>query len=138
MTELSYRQLRRFQTFEERFDYLKLAGVVADRTFGGERWINQDFYRSYEWKLVRQHVLARDLGCDLGVEGYEIFDSPIIHHMNPMTRDQIAQGDPVILDPEFLITVTHKTHNAIHYGGNSTPPMGLVERRPGDTVPWQT
>lgn len=137
MTDLTYSHLRRFNTFQERFDYLNLAGAVADRTFGGERWMNQDFYRSYEWKLVRQHVIARDLGCDLGVDGYEIFDKVIIHHMNPMTRDQVAHGDPVILDPEFLITVSHNTHNAIHFGDRTLLPGPMVERRPGDTVPWR-
>lgn len=137
MTKLSYTQMSRLNTFEERFDYLSLGGILGERTFGGERWINQGFYRSREWKTIRQHVIARDLGCDLGVEGYDIFDMVIIHHMNPMTRDQITQGDDDILDPEFLITVTHKTHNAIHYGDKSMLPSVLVERRPGDTQPWR-
>lgn len=136
MIERSYSQLRRLDSFEERFEYLSLRGQVGDRTFGGERWINQDFYRSSEWKHIRQHVIARDLGCDMGVDGYEIFDKVIIHHMNPMDRDQIAHGDPVILDPEFLITVTHNTHNAIHYGDRNLLPSVLVERRPGDTRLW--
>ena len=136
MSERTYSKLRRLDTFEERFDYLSLTGAVADRTFGGERWMNQDFYRSYEWKHVRQVVIARDLGCDLGVEGYEIFDKVIIHHMNPMSRDQVANGDPVIIDPEFLITVTHNTHNAIHYGDKSKLPYVMVERTPGDTRLW--
>lgn len=134
--ERSYSELRRLDTFDERFDYLSLQAGVAERTFGGERWINQDFYRSREWKLVRQKVIARDLGCDLGVDGYEIYDRVYIHHMNPMTRDQIASGDPVILDPEFLITVTFETHNAIHYGTKREFPTGLVERSPGDTRLW--
>lgn len=128
--------MRRLDTFDERFDYLNLSADIGDRTFGGERWMNQDFYRSYEWKTVRQQVLARDLGCDLGVDGFEIFDKAIIHHMNPMTRDQIAQGDPVILDPEFLITVTHNTHNAIHFGDKRMLPSPMVDRRPGDTRLW--
>lgn len=136
-TDRSYSQLLRLDNFEDRFDYLSLRGQVAERTFGGERWLNQDFYRSREWKLVRQAVLARDLGCDLGVEGFEIFNKPIIHHMNPMDRDQIAHGDPVILDPEFLITVTHNTHNAIHFGDKTLLPTQIVERRPGDTTLWQ-
>lgn len=137
MTERTYSELRRLRTFEERFDYLNLRAQVADRTFGGERWMNQDFYRSYEWKNIRQFVIARDLGCDLGVEGFEIFDKVIIHHMNPMSRDQVASGDPVIIDPEFLITVTHNTHNAIHFGDRSRLPGLMVERRPGDTIPWR-
>lgn len=132
----SYSELSRLETFEERFDYLSLAADVADRTFGGERWINQDFYRSFEWRRIRQAVIARDLGCDLGVEGYEIYDKVIIHHMNPMTRNDIAFGDPKIVNPEFLITVTHNTHNAIHYGSRNTLSNQFVERRPGDTRLW--
>jgi len=137
MTSLTYSRLARLSTFEERFDYLSLTGVVGDRTFGGERWMNQDFYRSHQWKQVRNYVIARDMGCDLGVEGYEIFDKVIIHHMNPMSRDQVSNGDPVILDPEYLITVTHNTHNAIHYGDKQMLPSLLVERRPGDTDLWK-
>lgn len=136
MTDLSYSHLQLLDTFEARLDYLCLYSKVGDRTFGGERWMNQDFYRSYEWKRVRQQVIARDLGCDLGVEGFDIFDKPIIHHMNPMNRDQISMGDPTILDPEFLITVTHETHNAIHFGSRSRVPGPMVERRPGDTRLW--
>lgn len=135
-TELTYSKLRMFDTFEERFAYLSLYSKIGDRTFGGERWMNQDFYRSYEWKLARQHVIARDLGCDLGVEGFEIFDRVIIHHMNPMSRDQVSEGDPVILNPEFLITVSHNTHNAIHFGDRTMLPGPMVERRPGDTRSW--
>ena len=136
MTNRTYAQLSRLDTFEERFHYLSIQGHVAERTFGGERWLNQDFYRSRQWKLVRQNVIARDLGCDLGVEGYEIFDKVIIHHMNPIDRDQISHGDPAILDPEFLITVTHNTHNAIHFGDKSKLHSVMVERRPGDTRLW--
>lgn len=136
MRDRSYTELSRLETFEERYDYLSLRGVVGERTFGGERWLNQDFYRSREWKQVRQIVIARDLGCDLGVEGHDIHDQVIIHHMNPMNRDQIAHGDRIILDPEFLITVTHDTHNAIHYGDRTKLRGVLVERRPGDTMSW--
>lgn len=136
MTRLSYSRLARLETFEERFDYLTLKGVVGDRTFGGERWINQDFYRSREWRDIRHHVISRDMGCDLGVPGFDLFDKIIIHHMNPMTRNQIANADPAILDPEFLISVSHKTHNAIHYGDKSLLPGILVDRRPGDTSLW--
>lgn len=136
ISDLSYSRLAQLETFEERFDYLSLRGVVGERTFGGERWLNQDFYRSRQWKQVRHNVIARDLGCDMGVEGFEIFDKVIIHHMNPVTRDQVGNGDPIILEPEFLITVTHNTHNAIHYGDKSKLPGLLVERRPGDTRLW--
>ena len=136
MKTRSYSELRRLDTFEERYRYLALRGSVGDPTFGFDRWINQDFYRSPEWKRIRQHVIARDLGMDLGVEGYEIYDRVIIHHMNPMRADDIVHGDEVILDPEFLITTTHRTHNAIHYGDESLLPRQLVERRPGDTRLW--
>lgn len=136
MTDLSYSKLARLNTFEERFEYLSLKSTVGDRTFGGERWMNQEFYRSREWKLARHHVIARDLGCDLGLEGYDIHEKIIIHHMNPMTRDQIANGDSVITDPEFLISVTHNTHNAIHFGDKRQLPGPMIERRPGDTRLW--
>lgn len=136
MIKRSYYELLQLDTFEARFDYLSLQGSVGERTFGGERWLNQEFYRSAEWKSVRQRVIARDLGCDLGVEGYEIFDKVIIHHMNPMDRDQIAHGDSSIINPEYLITVTHNTHNAIHYGDKKMLRQPVVERRPGDTLSW--
>lgn len=132
----SYKELRRLGSFEERFEYLALRGVVGAQTFGHDRWINQQFYRSKQWKDIRQHVIARDLGCDLGVEGYEIYDAVYIHHMNPMTADEIAHGDEDILNPEYLISTTHQTHNAIHYGDASLLRKPLVDRRPGDTKLW--
>jgi hypothetical protein len=132
----SYSELRRYSTIEERFKYLVLHGSVGHTTFGSERYVNQRFYTSREWRRVRNHVIARDLGCDLGVDGYEIHDRVIIHHMNPMIVDDIADGDPSILDPEFLITTTHQTHNAIHYGDERLLPKPLVERRRGDTKLW--
>jgi hypothetical protein len=132
----TYSELRRIDTFEERFRYLSLSGVVGESTFGFDRYINQAFYRSTEWRRTRDQVIVRDLGCDLGVEGYEIHDRIYIHHMNPMTVDQIAHGDDAILDLEFLICTTHSTHNAIHYGDESLLPKPPVERRPGDTRLW--
>jgi len=132
----SYSELRRLSTFEDRYKYLRLSGEVGASTFGFERWLNQDFYRSYEWKQVRQLVIARDVGMDLGMEGYEIYDRIIIHHMNPMTVDDIEFADDKILDPEFLITTTHRTHNAIHYGDERHLLQPLVERRRGDTRLW--
>lgn len=132
----TYRELRHLKTFEERFDYLLLKGVVGESTFGSERYINQEFYRSREWKLVRADVIARDEGCDLGIEGHEIFDQPYVHHMNPMIREEIIHGADSILDPDLLITVSFKTHNAIHYGDRSTLPRPFVERKPGDTKLW--
>lgn len=131
-----YSELRRLDSFEDRYNYLSLKGVVGERTFGHERHINQKFYTSRQWRQVRSHVIARDLGCDLGVEGYEIHDKLLIHHMNPMGVNDIAHGDESILDPEFLITTTHRTHNAIHYGDAGLLARPFVERRPGDTKLW--
>ena len=131
-----YTALRRIPTFEGRFDYLSLRGEVGAETFGFDRWMNQHFYRSHEWRQVREYVIARDLGRDLGVEGRDIYARPLVHHMNPMSQEDIANGEPWILDPEYLITTTHKTHNAIHYGDDSLLPRAPVERRPGDTKLW--
>lgn len=136
MITRSYTELRSLNTFLERYEYLRLNGRVADPTFGIDRWMNQDFYRSTEWKHVRQHVIARDLGRDLGVDGYDIHDRIIIHHMNPMVPHDIIHSADYILDPEFLITTTHNTHNAIHYGDKSLLRMEPVERRSGDTKLW--
>lgn len=136
MTIRTATELYRLHTFDERFDYLVLHGTVGRATFGFERYLNQRFYTSREWRHIRNHVLARDEACDLGVEGHEIYDRAIIHHMNPMTAEDLEHGNQDILDPEFLITVKHQTHNAIHYGDKSLPPRGLAERRPGDTRLW--
>lgn len=132
----SYGELRQLHTFEERFDYLKLRGEVGEVTFGFDRWMNQQFYRSREWKLVRNEVIARDLGTDLGIEGYDIFDRILIHHMNPMTMEDMEDSNPNNLDSDFLITTTHQTHNAIHYGDANLLARPLVERHHGDTRMW--
>lgn len=132
----TYSELRRLDTFEERYDYLQLKGSVGQATFGFERYLNQRFYTSTQWRQVRNQVITRDLGLDLGSTGYEIFDRIIIHHMNPMTPEHIEHGDPDILNPEYLITTCHATHNAIHYGDVSLLVKPLVERRPGDTRLW--
>lgn len=132
----TYSELMRLETLKERFEYLKLRGVVGDATFGFDRYINQAFYRSRQWKDIRHEIIVRDNGCDLGVEGYEIHSRLIIHHMNPMAPIDITSGGTHILDPEFLITTTHSTHNAIHYGDERLLPRELVERRPGDTKLW--
>ena len=132
----TYSQLKSYGTFEERFEYLKLSGAVGQATFGFERYMNQQFYRSKQWRDIRHVVIARDEGNDLGIPGYEIFDRPIVHHMNPMMPDDLIHGEDDILNPEFLITVTHLTHNAIHYGDGSQLAKPLVERRPGDTRLW--
>ena len=131
-----YSELQHIPTFEERFDYLKLNGSVGRETFGFDRYINQRFYTSKEWRDIRHHVIARDLGLDLGAEGYEINSRILIHHMNPIVVDDILHKNDDILDPEFLITTCHNTHNAIHYGDSSLLPKPLVERSRGDTKLW--
>ena len=131
-----YSELRHIPTFEERFDYLKLNGSVGRETFGFDRYINQRFYTSKEWRDIRHHVISRDLGLDLGAEGYEINSRILIHHMNPIVVDDILHKNDDILDPEFLITTCHNTHNAIHYGDSSLLPKPLVERSRGDTKLW--
>lgn len=131
-----YSELCRIQDLEGRFQYLALHGFVGKETFGFDRYINQQFYTSKQWRDIRHHVIARDLGCDMGLDGYEIHDRIIIHHMNPMGVEDVSHGDSSILDPEYLITTSHKTHNAIHYGDESLLPRPVVERRAGDTKLW--
>lgn len=132
----TYSELRRLETFEERFSYLDLRGQVGEQTFGSNRWFNQRFYRSMAWRHVRDIVILRDNGCDLGVPGYELHGRIMIHHMNPITMEDLLHGTPLVLDPQYLITTTHRTHNAIHYGDDSLLPKPLVERTPGDTKLW--
>lgn len=132
----TYTELVRLETLEERYQYLRLNGRVGEITFGHERYINQNFYRSKQWRDIRHEVIVRDQGCDLGIEGYEIHKDIIIHHMNPMMPRDIAGGNSDILNPEYLITTTLLTHNAIHYGDERLLPRQLVERRPGDTKLW--
>jgi len=124
------------ETFEDRFDYLSLNGQVGRATFGFDRYLNQNFYTSREWRRVRNFVIDRDQGCDLGILGYEIFANLVIHHMNPMTVDDVIHKNDDILDPEFLITTTHNTHNAIHYGDAQSLPRVHKPRLPGDTKLW--
>ena len=131
-----YSELHRIETFEDRYKYLALQGRVGDTTFGFDRYLNQRFYSSGEWKQLRQYVLYRDNACDLGVEGYEIHSKLIIHHMNPMTIGDIVHREEAILDPEFLITTTLRTHNAIHYGDERLLVKAPVVRKPGDTKLW--
>jgi hypothetical protein len=126
----------RLETFAERFHYLTLRGRVGDSTFGFDRYMNQKFYTSAQWRNVRYKVISRDLGRDLAVEGYEIHERPTIHHMNPMTVSNLVDGDEEVLDPEYLITTTHQTHNAIHFGDQKLLRQPLVERRAGDTKLW--
>lgn len=136
MTTKRYAELRRFETFEERFEYLRLHGDVGRSTFGFDRWINQQFYRSREWKQARDFVIVRDNGCDLGVPDYEIHGELLIHHINPIVADDILHGEEWIFNPEYLITTTHNTHNAIHYSDASLLPRIVVARQPGDTKLW--
>lgn len=136
MITRTYSELVTYDTFEDRFDYLSLGGGVGDATFGFDRWINQAFYASREWKDIRRHVILRDGGCDLGVPGYDIHAELLIHHINPMTSRDIEHSESWILDPEFLITTTHDTHNAIHYGDRSKLRKQYVPRSPGDTRLW--
>lgn len=133
----THTELCRFETFEERFDYLSLKSTVGAATFGFERYLNQQFYTSRQWRDVRHEVIARDMGRDLGIPGREIHGKIIIHHMNPMRIEDIENSNPDILDPELLITVTHETHNAIHYGDRSRLPKQWTERKPGDTLFWR-
>lgn len=137
MMAKSYHELRHLETFEERFDYLSLRGTVGESTFGYDRYINQAFYRSKQWRDMRYRIIARDEGCDLGIPGREIYDQIIVHHLNPMSVEDIKDGTDLVLDEDNLICVTHNTHNAIHYGDASLLIQPLIERRPGDTSPWR-
>lgn len=132
----TYSEMIGYEDFLERFRYLKLPGSVGASTFGFDRWINQKFYSSREWKHVRNQVITRDNGCDLGCDGYEIHSGLLIHHINPMLPNDVINGDSWILDPEFLITTTHDTHNAIHYGDEKQLRRPFVERKAGDTKLW--
>lgn len=131
-----YSELKELKTFQERFEYLKLDGSVGVETFGYDRYLNQIFYRDPEWKRIRREVIIRDEGCDLGILGYELRGMILIHHMNPITPDDIAKHNPDILDPEYLITTCRRTHDAIHYGAE-LPEYELKERKPNDTCPWR-
>jgi hypothetical protein len=123
-------------TFEERYQYLKLNDFVGMKTFGFDRWMNQEFYHSREWRTARDSVILRDNGCDLGIAGYEIRAGLLIHHINPMTELDIIEGDSWIIDPEYLITTSHATHNAIHYGDGRSLIRPFVQRTTGDTTLW--
>lgn len=134
----SYRELRRLRTFEERFEYLKIGGVVGRETFGFQRYLNQKFYRSTEWKYTRRDIIVRDNGCDLGVKDCEIFGRIIVHHINPITIEDIELGRDIIFDPNNLICCSHNTSNAIHYGDISLLIKLPQQRRKGDTKLWKS
>ncbi len=133
----TYSELIKIPTFLERFKYLKLNGSVGVDTFGFDRYLNQTFYRSYEWKRLRNDIIFRDMGCDLGLEGYDIFDKILVHHMNPIGPDDIIRRSDYLLDPEFLICTSKLTHDAIHYGDEQILYQEPVTRTPGDTCPWR-
>lgn len=129
--------MSKLKTFEERYQYLRLDGVIGEDTFGFDRYLNQTFYRSQRWKRVRDQVIVRDNGCDLGIEGHEIYGKVLIHHMNPITIRDIENESDFLLNPEYLICVTHNTHNAIHYGDEGLLMKGPIERTKNDMCPWR-
>lgn len=138
----TYSELILLPTFEERYEYLKLNGRVGEETFGFDRYLNQAFYKSDEWLSIRDYVIIRDTGCndycqDLGVDGYDIHGRILIHHMNPITKDDILHRSEYLLDPEYLICVSDNTHNAIHYGDSSLLITAPIERKQNDTCPWR-
>ena len=137
MSIKTYSELILLPTFEERFKYLQLNGRVGDDTFGFDRYINQKFYRSAEWKRIRDYIIIRDNGCDLAVDGYEIHGRILIHHINPITISDIKFSTEYLMNPDYLICVTHNTHNAIHYGDEKQIITGPIVRIKNDTCPWK-
>ena len=137
MNTKRYSELISIPTYEERFKYLQLKGAVGNDTFGYDRYLNQILYNSPEWKRLRNQIIIRDNGRDLGCEGYEIYGRILIHHMNHITVEDIVSRDPIVFDPENLICVSHNTHNAIHYGDENLLIMAPVERTKNDTCPWR-
>ena len=134
----TYSELSKLNTFEERYEYLRLDGVVGEETFGFDRYLNQQFYQNdIEWKQVRREVILRDLGCDLGIEGRDIHGKIIVHHMNPITKYDLINRTEYLLDPEYLICTLKSTHDAIHYGDEQLLMKGPVERTRNDTCPWR-
>ena len=137
MSIKTYSELITLPTFEERYRYLRLGGTVGEETFGFDRYLNQTFYKSKEWLTVRDKIIVRDNGCDLGIDGREIHGRILIHHMNPITKEDILNRSEFLLDPEYLISTVKLTHDAIHYGDDSILFMNLVERSKNDTCPWK-
>lgn len=134
----TYSELSQLSTFEERYNYLRLLGRVGEDTFGFDRYMNQMFYRSKEWKQIRDRVIARDMGCDMGLEGYEINGPVYVHHMNPITPNDIENSTEQLLNPEYLVCVSKDTHDAIHYGlEKNYNKYKIIERTPNDTCPWK-
>lgn len=137
MSIRTYSELITIPTFEERYKYLQLKGSVGKDTFGYDRYLNQLFYQTIEWKRLRRDLIIRDCGCDLGVEGYEIHGRIIIHHMNPITKEDLLDRTDYLMNPEYLICTTHSTHNAIHYGDESLLVTAPIVRSKNDTCPWK-
>ena len=133
----TYSELITLPTFMERYKYLRIGGTVGTDTFGFDRYLNQVFYKSDEWKSIRRHVIIRDCGCDLGIEGHEIHERILIHHINPISEEDILGRSDFLLNPEYLISTSHRTHNAIHYGDDSILIDTPLERRKNDTCPWK-
>lgn len=133
----TYSELILLPTFLERYRYLKIGGRIGEDTFGFDRYLNQTLYRSAEWKRFRREIIVRDEGCDLGCEGYEIVGNILVHHLNPITIEDVINRDHKIFDPENVICVSHNTHNAIHYGDESLLITEPIVRRPNDTCPWK-
>ena len=133
-----FRELCSLSSIFDRYEYLRIGGKIGESTFGFDRYLNQEFYRSDEWRKARRLVILRDNGCDMGLDGYSLDCGIIVHHMNPIDVNDIVGRNPDIFDPEYLICVSDRTHRAIHYGDSSLLPKGFVERRSGDTCPWRT
>ena len=134
----TYSELVTLKTFKERYEYLKLNGSVGVETFGFDRYLNQSFYKSKEWESVKREVIIRDNGCDLGVDGYEIYGKILVHHINPITQNDIILRSDILLNPEYLITTTLSTHNAIHFSDESKlQDTSITERQKNDTCPWK-
>lgn len=134
----TYSELSELKTFEERYEYLRLGGKVGEETFGFDRYLNQIFYNSEEWRSVRNFVISRDNGCDLGIPGREIRgDRVLVHHMNPITKEDILKRSDILLNPEYLITTVKNTHDAIHYGDSELLYKDPIVRSKNDTCPWR-
>lgn len=133
----TYSELLSFSTFEERLNYLKIGGSIGVSTFGFDRYLNQDFYRSKEWKRLREQIFVRDLGCDLACQDRLIIGRYMVHHINPISVEDITHSSDFLFNPEYLITVDPETHNEIHYGVSRQKPLSFVERKPNDMCPWK-
>lgn len=133
----TYSELITFPTFEDRYRYLRIEGKVGEDTFGFDRWLNQSFYKDPEWRAIRDKIIIRDNGCDLGIPGREIYSRIIVHHMNPITKDDILSRSAFLLNPEYLICTVKNTHDAIHYGDEGLLIKAPIERTKNDTCPWR-